>query len=198
MRFQVTSAFAVVLGLGLAASGLEAQETSSQPTTAPPQNAQFVFVNTQAILPQVPGAREAQETFQEEVAGYEAEVAELRTEVDSMLTAYRRQESMLSPEVRQQRQQEILEKQQQLQQRAGELEQRAGQRQQELLKPILDRVGAVIEEIRQENEYNFVLDLASSGVVAADPRLDITQLVVERLRAEGQGSASASPGTPTP
>lgn len=191
MRPFLTSALTVLLGLGMAASGLRAQAGES--TTTPPRNSALVIVNTQAILPDVPGAKEAQETFQQEIAGFESEVQKLRAEVDSLLTAYRRQEATLSPETKEQRQQEIIQKQQKLQQRAAELEQKAGARQQELLQPILDRVRAAIEEIREENGYTVVLDVASAGVVAADPDLDITELVLERLEAGAQGAASANP-----
>lgn len=189
---------AMLVALGLGAGSLSAQEAEPEavdpPATPPPAGTQMVFVNTQAILPRVPGAREAQEMWQQELQGYNAEVQRLRTEVDSLLAAYRQQEAMLSAEAREERQQEIIDRQQQLQQRAAELEQKAGQRQQELLAPILDRVGEVIEEVRQERNYTIVFDIAGSGVVAADPSLDITELVLERIQTQ---EASASASTPS-
>ncbi len=182
-----------LLVVGLAAGPLAAQEeTEAPPPSPPPPGTQMVFVNTQAILPQVPGAREAQETWQEELQGYNAEVQRLRVEVDSLLAAYRQQEAMLSAQAREQRQQEIIDRQQQLQQRATELEQTANQRQQELLAPILDRVGQVIEAVRQERNYTIVFDISGSGVVAADPSLDVTALVLEKIGTE-ESSANASP-----
>ena len=193
MRLFLTTTFATLLALGTGAVSLAAQEgaegqpAAPAPAEPPPAGTQMVFVNTQAILPQVPGAREAQETWQGELQQYNAEVARLRTEVDSLMAAYRQQEAMLSTAAREERQQEIIDKQQQLQERAAELEQRAGQRQQELLAPILDQVGQVIEQVRQERDYG-------SGVVAADPTLDITALVLEKIRAQ---EASASASTPS-
>lgn len=189
MKMLLRSIGLIFLAAGMAAGPLGAQE-GEEPPAPPPANAPFVVVNTQAILPQVPGAQDAQERFQEELQGYEQEVRDLRSEVDSLLTAYRQQEAMLSPDAKQERQQQILQKQQEIQTRAGELEQRAGERQQELLAPILERVSAVIEEIRRENGYTMVLDIAASGVVAADPSLDITALVIERLQSPGQASSN--------
>ena len=109
-------------------------------------------------------------------------------EVDSMLAVYRQQEAMLSEEAKAARQQEILEKQSEAQARATQLEQEAGTRQQELLAPILERVSAVIEEVRAEYGYTVVFDVSAAGVVAADPALDITPLVLERLTAPGASS----------
>lgn len=188
------ASFAALLAIGVTAGSLAAQaEPEAPPADPPPPGTQMVFVNTQAILPQVPGAREAQETWQEELQQYNVEVQKLRTEVDSLLTAYRQQEAMLSAEAKEQRQQQIIEKQQQLQQRASELEQTAGQRQQALLKPILDRVGEVIEEVRRERRYAIVFDIAGSGVVAADPSLDITALVLEKIQAGGSAASATNP-----
>lgn len=176
--------------VGLLVGPLAGQSEGARPQAPPPGTA-MVFVNTQAILPQAPGAREAQQTWQQELQEYSSEVQRLQAEVDSLMAGYRRQEAMLSPQVREQRQQEILQKQQELQLRAAELEQRAGERQQELLGPILERVQRMIEEIRTEKNYTIVFDMAGSGVVAADPSLDITALVLERLERQGQGPAGA-------
>jgi outer membrane protein len=165
--------------LAALATPISAQETAATGTFSPPaRGTQFVFVNTQAILPQVPGAQQAQQTFNQELAGYNNEVQRLSAEVDSMLAVYRQQEAMLSEDAKAQRQAEILAKQEEAQARAAQLEQDAGSRQQELLAPILERVSTVIEMVRAENE----------GVVAADPNLDITPLVLERLTAPGASS----------
>lgn len=168
-----------------AASGPEVQ--------MPPEGTQLVFVNTQAILPRAPGADEAQARFQEELEGYETELRSLATEIDSLVTAYRRQESLLDGPAKEQKQQEILEKQRAAQLRQSELEQRSEQRRAELLKPILDNIREVIEEIRAERQYAIVFDVAESGVVAADPSLDITAAVLERMGVDPSATASATP-----
>jgi outer membrane protein len=177
------------LGISLLPSLIMIAPLTAQTTAAenapPPRGTPFVYVNTQAILPEAPGAQEAQDAFNQELEAFNTEVQNLRAEVDSLLAQYQQQEAMLSPEARQQRQQDILAKQQEAQTRAGELEQQAGRRQQELLQPILDRVGAIIEQLRAENEYAVVFDVANTGVVAADPALDITRIVIARLSAAG-------------
>ncbi|MFW6090209.1 MAG: OmpH family outer membrane protein, partial [Gemmatimonadota bacterium] len=61
------------------------------------------------------------------------------------------------------------------------METELGERQQELLQPILERVSGVIEEVRNEREYAMVFDISTEGVVAADPSLDITEIVKARL-----------------
>lgn len=181
----------VLAGAARAQSDQEAAPASE--ARLPPEGTQLVFVNTQAILPRAPGADQAQARFQEELEGYETELRSLATEIDSLVTAYRRQESLLDGPAKEQKQQEILEKQRAAQLRQSELEQRSEQRRAELLKPILDEIRGVIEEIRAERRYAIVFDVAESGVVAADPSLDITAAVLERMGVDPSATASATP-----
>jgi len=182
----------LVLAVALVAP-LRAQGTSSGPGGAaspPPQGTQFVYINSQELLQATPGATEAQKTWNQELQNYRGQVQQLAAQVDSMEQAFQAQESMLSEAAKQRKQQEIQQKRQTLQQRTQQLEQQAAQRQQELLQPILDKVRGVIDKIREERGYTMVFDAAGSGLLAADPSLDITNLVVQRLKAQG-GTAAA-------
>ncbi|MFW6192850.1 MAG: OmpH family outer membrane protein [Gemmatimonadota bacterium] len=172
-------------------AGLVAQQADGDP----PADAEFVFIDSQQLLQEAPGATEAQKRWQEEMSEYRDEVERLRSELDSLQTAYEDQEDELSGSARQERRREIAEKQQRLQQRAQELEQEAGRRRQELLAPILDEVRSVIREIRDEEGYRMVFDAAASGLLAADPALDITDRVVRRLEDRGGGQGEAEDDT---
>lgn len=186
-RAAVFLAAALLAPLG---AHLQAQEGAS----SPPADADFVFVNTQAILQQAPGADQARDTWASELEEYRAEVEQLRTEIDSLGTELGQQREMLGEEAVARREQEIRQKQQELAQRVQELEQQAAQRQQELLGPILEQVQAVLQEIREEEGYTMVFDASAAGVLVADPRLDITELVIERLQAQSGGAASPGQG----
>lgn len=183
------AAFGVAVLLALSVAPASAQEAA-----APPEDADFVYVNSQEILRQAPGASEAQQTWSRELEEYRSEVQELAAEIDSLQQTLESQRDMLSPEAVERREQEIRQKQQELSQRAQELEQRAARRREELLGPILQEVGAVIEQIRAEHGYDMVFDISTSGVRAAAPRLDITDLVLRRLRAQRSGSDTSSGG----
>lgn len=154
------------------------------PAQTPPADAPFVYLNSQEILTQAPGSADAQRTFERELSEMQTELQNRAQVLDSLVRDYQRQEVLLSPQAKEQKQQEIRTAQQELQTRRNELDNRARQRQQELLKPILDRVSQVIEQIRAENGWSMVFDASSEGVVAADPSLDITQLVLSKLRAQ--------------
>jgi Skp family chaperone for outer membrane proteins len=46
----------------------------------------------------------------------------------------------------------------------------------------MDRIDAVIQALRAEGGYSMILDSAAQGLIAADPALDLTAAVLERLR----------------
>lgn len=184
--------------LALAAAGPLAAQAGASPkdsSSAPPPGTKFVYINSQKLLQATPGADKAQKTWNQELQKYRSEVQGLASQVDSLQQAYQRQEAMLSDAAKQRKQQEIDQKRQQLQQRTQQLEQQASQRQQQLLQPILNKVRGVIEQIREERGYTMVFDAAGSGLLAADPKLDITDMVIQRLKAEGGVSSGDTTGT---
>lgn len=146
------------------------------------QQGQIVFINSQQIVAAAPGAREAQTTLETEMGAMRGEVQRMEATLDSMMTVYDQRQVMLSPEAKRQMQDEIRTRQREFQQRAMQMDQQASQRQAELLQPIMARVQQVIDALRAERGYALVLDAAEGGIVSADPSLDITEEILNRLR----------------
>ena len=179
-RFTSAAAAALLL---LTAAPAAAQE-------GPPAGTTFVYLNSADIIQSTPGAADAQRVFDQEIAERRTELQEQAAMVDSLLREYQEQESVFSPQMREQKQQEIRSGQQALQTRRLEIENQLGERQQELLRPILEQVSGVIEQVRLERNYSMVFDISTEGVVAADPSLDITELVKSRVGAADTASAA--------
>jgi outer membrane protein len=153
-------------------------------TNASAQAQKYGFINSSQIVAQAPGAAEARQSLEAEMQGYRTELDKLEAQLDSLQTTYERQQASLSATARQQRQQELQQKFAAYQQRAAELQQTAQRREQELVAPIMQRIGGVIEEVRKEGGYALIFDAAAAGViVAADPALDLTEQVLAKLRA---------------
>ena len=111
-----------------------------------------------------------------------------RQQFDSTVAAYQQSSVGLSAAQRQAKEADLRRQQQQLDQRTNELRQRAQERERELVSPLEDRVKAVIEGLRAERNIGIVFDVAApgGGIVAADPSLDLTAVVVQRLKASQQ------------
>jgi Skp family chaperone for outer membrane proteins len=72
------------------------------------------------------------------------------------------------------------------------LEQVAARRRQELIQPILDNITATLAQIRDENDYTMIFDAAAGALIAADTTLNITGVVIERLKQQGTTPGSTN------
>jgi outer membrane protein len=152
----------------------------AQPVEA--QTPRIGYIDSQAILQEAPGAQEAQQEFERNMQGYQEEIQQMGEELERLIEQYQQQERTLSPEARQRREEEIRQKEMQYQQRVEEMEMEAADRRQQLVEPILDRMSGAIEQIRSEGQYTMIFDVASRAIIAADPELDLTTQVLQRLR----------------
>jgi outer membrane protein len=159
---------------------LEAQARGAQPAAA--QSTRFAFVNSQRILADAPGARDAQQTFEREMQRHRLEVDSIEQRLEQAQQEFQRQQATLSPQQRQQRQQELQQQFAAYQQRVQELEQTAQRRQSELVEPVMRQITETIEVIGREGNYAMIFDASAGVLITADPALDLTQRVLERLR----------------
>lgn len=166
-----------LLGLaGLAPAAMWGQAT--QPSL------KIGFISSRQILQQTPGYAAAESTFNREVQGFRDEVQKMQQQLDSAIRAFDQQSIALSPAAKQAKQRELQQQQQRFEQRSNELQDRAQKREQELLQPIQARVNAVIQGLRAEGNYAVIFDADAPGnnIVAADPALDVTTRVLDRLK----------------
>lgn len=155
------------------------------------QTLKIGYIDSQQILAAAPGAKEAQAQFNKDLQNYNAEAQQLRNEISRMQQDLQSQSLTLSAEAKANREQELQAKTQQAQQRMQQLDQQAQQRKQELEQPVLNKINAVIDSIRSEGHYTFILDKAAGSIVAADPSLDLTQDVIRRLQAAADTTKTA-------
>ena len=151
------------------------------------QGPPFAFVNADEILRQTPGYAAADSTFSADMESFRAEVRQLEMAFDSAVSRFNQQEPMLSPTMREQRMTELRQMQQQAQLRQEELTQRAQERQGELMAPLEDRINRVIDGLRAERNIGIVFnaDVPVNFIISADPSMNLTAVVVQRLTGGG-------------
>ena len=152
------------------------------------QNLKIAYIDSRIIIAEAPGAREAQESFERDMNRFRAELQVLEDSLKALVSEYEQKQVLLSPEAKRQKEEEIRRKQRQYQERATELETQAARRQSELVEPIMTRIQEVLTQIQQEGGYAIIFDAAAGALVAADPSLDITRQVIERLKATASAS----------
>lgn len=148
------------------------------------QTLKIGYINSQEILASAPGAEEAGQQFDNEMLGYQTEIQQLEDELTGMQQRLQQQQLTLSPEAKANREQQVQAKLAEYQQRTGQLQEMANQRRAALIQPVMDNITAVIESIREEGAYSLILDLAAGSIISADPALDLTQTVIQRLQSD--------------
>lgn len=164
----------------LAAAALAAAATPAAAQTAPTK---VGYVNSQRIIGEAPGAKEAQQAFEKDMQRYQTELGQLEEQIKKTITEYEQKQATMTAQARQQQEEAIRQKQREFQQRAAQLEEQAAKRRQELVEPIMNRIQAVINEIRAEGKYAIIFDSSEGGIISADPSLDLTDQVLARLQA---------------
>jgi len=179
------------------------------PALAAPAFAQgapkIAYVDSKVILSRAPGRQAAEDLFNKEMEVSRTQVQKMGDSLQTMIADYQKAQATLAANVRDQREAAIRKKQEDYQTRAGALDQQMQQRQVELVKPIMDQIRKVLDDIRQEDGYAFILDAGSEAgvIVAADRNLDITEKVISRLKpvpvtASSPGAAKPGPGAAKP
>lgn len=141
------------------------------------------YIDTRRVLQEAPGAQEARTTLERDMQGFQNQMKVMQDSLQAMMTDYQQRQSVMSADARQRREQEIITKRTGWEQRAEELQNQAARRQQEVMEPIMQRVEEIISQVRQAEGFAIVFDVASEAIVSADPSLDLTTKVIERMRA---------------
>jgi len=156
----------------------------------PQQGQRMGFVDTDQVVRQMPGFAEADSTFRREMAEWRAEVQPMQAALDSAVRAYDQEAGLLSEAARAAKMDELQQLSQAVQRRSNELSQRADERFSELMAPLQDRAATVIDGIRAERSLSAVFETTTPGLISIDPTLDLTPVVINRLR----GSEPPPPG----
>lgn len=145
----------------------------------------FAYVDTDYVLANLPEYTSAQKQINEISVKWQKEIEEKLAEVDKMYKDYQVEKILLSEEMRIKKEEDIIKKEKD----AKELQKkRFGQggdlfkKQQELIKPIQDKVYNAIVEISETKGYAMVFDKAgSTTVIYSQKRYDISNDVIKQL-----------------
>ncbi len=179
VRFVLMST--TVLALAGTASPLAAQATPpAQPTGA----YKIAFINAGALLRGMPGYAAAESLFTQEAAQIRGEAEKLRAAFDSSVATYQQSQAMMTPSNRTARERQLQAQGDSLQTKLQTLQTKLASRQQELMTPMEQRLRAIIDGVRAEENLALILDIGaeeSANIITYDRSLDITLRIAQRL-----------------
>lgn len=145
------------------------------------------FVNSEIILQQYRGVQSVVETFNRDVQGWNDEAQRRKSELEDMQKQLESQSLMLSDQRRQEKEMEYQRKLNEYEQFVQSIWGPDGlveQRNEELLRPIINKIQSLLAKIALDDGYDFILDAADNNILFADPDYDLTEQVIETLNSE--------------
>ncbi len=149
-------------------------------------NAQkFALVDMEYILKNIPAYEMANEQLNQVSLRWEKEVENLAKEAETLYKNFQSDMVFLTDEQKKNKEQEIVAKEKEASDLRykyfgpqGEL----FKKRESLIKPIQDDVYEAIKKVSEERGYQAIFDRASSqSIIFASPRIDVSNLVLEKL-----------------
>ena len=184
---------AVLTGLSLiAASCNNTQQNTTGENKAPEAAAAqgaIVYFNLDTILNDYDMANDLRSVVETKVNSINQEVTRRRNKIEKDIKAFsdKLNKGLLTQSVAQTQNQKLVEQQQSFETYAGQKQQEILEEQQVMMNQITDAINNYITEFNADGKYAMIIatqgDILSTPVVAADPALDITDILLEGLNA---------------
>ena len=146
----------------------------------------FCYVDINSILESSSEYKKAQDDLDRIASQWRSEIAKEYDEIKGLYNKYQAEQVLMSEDVRQEREQEILAREKQVRDMQKDKFGPEGtlfRKRQELVRPIQDKVYASIEAFARDKGYDFVFDKGgAAGIIFSDASYDKTEDIIDALR----------------
>lgn len=154
-------------------------------------NAQrYCVIDTKYILESIPDYKDAQKKLDAIAEQWQKEIDAKFQDIDKMYKAYQAEQVMLTEELKQKREEEIVNKEKEakeLQRKRFGYEGDLFRKREELIKPIQDKIYNAVQKLAASRMYDFVLDKSGGiTVIFSDPKLDKSEDILTSLGVKKQ------------
>lgn len=143
-------------------------------------------VSTEAIMKQLPEAQDAQTQLDGFVAEWQNVLKRMQKEWKDKFDDYDKRKLIMTDQRRADTERELMELDQRISDYRNQKFGQNGelfQKQNELMKPVQDRVFAAIQEVAEEEEYDYVFDKSGEILLMyTNPEYDLTEKVLAKLQ----------------
>lgn len=144
------------------------------------------YINSEAIMKELPEAQDAQRKLDNLVQEWQAELRRLESEWKQKYDAYDRDKLIMSDQTRSEKEKELVDLENKIMQYR---EQKFGQngelfqKQEEFMKPIQNKIFNALEKIAKDEGYDFVFDKSGEILLLyANEKYDLTNKVLQALK----------------
>ena len=147
-------------------------------------NLKFGHVNTQAILSVMPELKTIDEQLKSEYDVLEAQLTDMQEDLQNLQKDYltKMQAGTMTPEERAALESELQEKNAKVQNFYQSSQQSLQKKEQELKKPVFDKVSNAIQEVGAENGFLYIFEeVGGLTVYKSEKSIDVSDLVKAKL-----------------
>ena len=149
------------------------------------QAQKFAYVDSQFILEQIPEYKQAKEELDNLSYQWQEEIEAAYQNIDKLYRAYQTDKVLLTDNMRQAREDEIIQKEKEVkdlhQQRFGS-DGDLYKKQEELIRPIQNLIYNAIQEFSKEGRYGIIFDKSSDLLMLyTDENLDKSETILDYL-----------------
>jgi outer membrane protein len=161
------------------------------------------FIDSQAILDQLPEAKDAKRRLEVLTIEWQTEIKKKRDALDKMVREFQAKEVLYTDEIKQQKRKEMMDLDKAIfdyQNQKFGVEGEYFRKQNELMRPIQDKLYSALKAVAMDNDYDFVFDRASETLLLyANETHNLTQKVLDRLLASlpERERATGTPSAPS-
>ncbi len=149
------------------------------------QNYKFGHINSQELLSLMPERDSAEAKIQLYAKDLEAELEIMNVEYRNKLNDYLEKQDILTPLVKQTKEQELSEFQSRIQDFTNNAQQDLQQQEAQMIQPIIQKAEKAIKDVAKENGFTYIFDLSRGAVIYfSEQSEDILPLVIKKLGLE--------------
>jgi outer membrane protein len=144
------------------------------------------YVDSDTVMKQLTDYQDTQKKLDALIKEWQEEIAKLEKDWNEKYDDYQKKKLILSEEKRVDIEKELVDMENQIskyrQEKLG-VRGELFQKQEELMKPINNRIFTAIQDVAKENDYDFIFDRSGQMIfLFAKDKYDVTQLVLDKLK----------------
>ena len=158
--------------------------------TLAPAQSKIGHINSEAIMQTLPEAIDAQKSLDAQVAKWEAELQKMQGDWKKKFDEYDKRKLILTEQARADQERELRELDQSISDYRNKKFGQNGelfQKQNEVMKPIQNKMFQILEDIAKEDGYDYIFDKSGEILLLyANDKRDLTQKVLSRMQSFGK------------
>jgi len=145
----------------------------------------FAYVDSKYILENMPAFKEAQTELNDLSKKWQETIEAKRQEIDRLESAYEAEKILLTPDMKEKREQEIVDKKQETLEYQKEkfgVDGELFKKRKELIQPLQDEIFNEIKKLAEERSYAVIFDKGTnSNMLYSNPKYDKSDAILRKL-----------------